>query len=159
LSQRERMYHQDKRAHVTFARAVIDGQAYRIADITAVRVRVEQPGILRPALIAGLVLLLGLAGRLSSQDMVCMVFFALSTMVTAIGMPLIMLDKAKYVVLLDGADGEMPILSSTDRAVVEEIANVIRFAVMLQKHQAAETSAAPSLRFLSDKGMCCGRGL
>jgi hypothetical protein len=132
LSQREQTYYPDERARVTSTRAVIDGKIYEIADITAVRVRVEQPGILRPALIVGSEILLVIAGHRSAQGTVSIVFFALWVTLTAIGIPMILLSKAQYVVLLDGTDGEVPVPSSADRAMVEEIVNAIRSGLMAQ---------------------------
>jgi hypothetical protein len=134
LSQREQTCYQGKRAHVTSTRAVIDGKAYEIADITAVRVRFEQSRILRPLLIVGIETLLVIADQLTGQGTVSRVLLVLSVIWAAIGMPMIVLDKAKYVVLLVGADGEVPVLSSTDEAVVDEIVNAIRRVLTVHEH-------------------------
>jgi hypothetical protein len=133
LSQRERTYYQDERAHVTFTRAVIDGKAYEIADITAVRMRVEQPGILRPALIVGFGILLVIVGLLGGLGTVFMVLLALGVISAATGTLMVLLSKVKYVLLLDGADGEVRALASEDKAVVAPIVDAIGSVLMAQE--------------------------
>jgi hypothetical protein len=134
LSQTERRYYQDERAHVTFTQAVLDGKTYEIADITAVRVRVEQPGILWPALIVGFGILLVVAGLLGGLGTLPMVLISLGVIAAAAGTLMVLLSKAKYVLLLDGAGGEVRALTSEDKAVVDPIVDAIGSVLMAQEH-------------------------
>jgi hypothetical protein len=134
LSQRERTYYQDERAHVTFKRAIIDGESYDIADMTAVRMQIEQPDILRPVLILSFGFLLVIVGLLIDLGTFSVVLIGLGVISAAAGTLVILLSKVKYVAVIDGAEGEVQALTSRDKAVVAPIVDAIGEILIVQEH-------------------------
>lgn len=134
MSQQERTYYQDERAHITFKRAIIDGETYKIADITAVQMQVEQPDVLRPVLIVSFGFLLVIVGLLSGLGTVSVALIGLGVISAAVGTLMMLLPKVKYVVSIDGADGEVQALTSEDRAVVAPIVDAIGAVLIVQEH-------------------------
>jgi hypothetical protein len=134
LSQRERTYYQDERAHVTFKRAIIDGESYDIADMTAVRMQIEQPDILRPVLILSFGFLLVIVGLLTDLGTFSVVLIGLGVISAAAGTLVILLSKVRYVVVIDGAEGEVQALTSRDKAVVSPIVDAIGEVLIVQEH-------------------------
>jgi hypothetical protein len=134
LSQRERTYYQDERAHVTFKRAIIDGESYDIADMTAVRMQIEQPDILRPVLILSFGFLLVIVGLLTDLGTFSVVLIGLGVISAAAGTLVILLSKVRYVVVIDGAEGEVQALTSRDKAVVSPIVDAIGEILIVQEH-------------------------
>jgi hypothetical protein len=134
LSQQERTYYQDERARITFKRAIIDGETYEIADITAVQMQVEQPAVLRPVLVVSFGFLLVIVGLLSGLGTVSVALIGLGVISAAVGTLMMLLPKVKYVVSIDGADGEVQALTSEDRAVVAPIVDAIGAVLIVQEH-------------------------
>lgn len=125
LSQQERTYYQNERAHITFKRAILDDKSYDIADIQAVRMQIDQPDMRRPVLIVGIGFLPMIVGLLGDMGTLSVVLISLGVVVAAVGTLMVLLAKVQYVVTIESTEGVVHALTSPDKDVVAPIVNAI----------------------------------
>ena len=125
MSQQERTYYQNERAHITFKRAILDDKSYDIADIQAVRMQIDQPDMRRPVLIVGIGFLPMIAGLLGDMGTLSVVLISLGVVVAAVGTLMVLLAKVQYVVTIESTEGVVQALTSPDKDVVAPIVNAI----------------------------------
>ena len=125
MSQQERTYYQNERAHITFKRAILDDKSYDIADIQAVRMQIDQPDMRRPVLIVGIGFLPMIVGLLGDMGTLSVVLISLGVVVAAVGTLMVLLAKVQYVVTIESTEGVVQALTSPDKDVVAPIVNAI----------------------------------
>lgn len=132
MRQQERTYYQNERARITFRQAIVDGKAYPIDDIQAVRLEVKHADTRWPVLIVGIGSLSAVAGLLADMGALSAVLSGLGGIAVAAGVLMILLGKVQYVVTILRKDGIVQALHSPHKDVAAPIVDAIEAVLIVR---------------------------